>query len=121
MFLVDSNIIIYSYLPQHRYLRELFLSETVFASEISRVEVLGYHKITNEEKSYFEDVFRLITIISPFQEVFDTAIELRRKYNLSLGDSLIAATAKVNELTIYTKNLSDFRKLTEISCVDPVK
>jgi toxin FitB len=121
MYLIDSNIVIYSYLPQYEYLRNLFAAEPVFVSEISRVEVLGYHKITGKEESYFKDVFNLVPIILPSQEIFDIAIDLRKKFNLSLGDSLIAATAKANDLTIYTRNLGDFIKLPEIKCINPLR
>lgn len=43
MKIIDSNILIYSYSEEYKYLRELIWSEGVFASEISRLEVLGYH------------------------------------------------------------------------------
>lgn len=118
--LIDSNIIVYSYLPQHKYLREFFIKDAVYVSEVSRVEVLGYHKLTNDEEIYFKDIFDLIPIISPTQGIFDTAINIRRSYNLKLGDSIIAATALVHNLSIYTRNLSDFEKIAIVSCVNPM-
>ncbi|HVS90941.1 MAG TPA: type II toxin-antitoxin system VapC family toxin [Mucilaginibacter sp.] len=121
MYLIDNNIIIYSYLSDYKYLRDLFVPDQVVVSEISRVEVLGYNKITKAEESYFQDIFRLIPIILPSQAIFDAAIIFRKMHKLSLGDSLIAGTAMVHNLTIYTKNFSDFKKLTGIDCIDPVK
>jgi predicted nucleic acid-binding protein len=120
MFLIDSNIIIYSYSNQYEYLRSLFFKEAIFVSEITRVEVLGYHKLTNEEESYFQDIFSFIPIIFPSQQNFDTSITVRKTYNLKLGDSIIAATALVHDLSIYTRNLSDFEKTTAISCINPI-
>ena len=120
MYLIDSNIIVYSYLPQYEYLRELFTQDSVYISEISRLEVLGYHKLTNDEGAYFRDVFSFVPIIFPSQEIFDTAINIRKSYNLKLGDSLIAATALVNNLSIYTRNLSDFKKIATVKCTDPL-
>jgi len=93
MYLLDSNIIVYSCFPQYEYLRDLFVSESVYVSEISRVEVLGYHKLTPDEEIYFKDIFNLIHIITPDQQIFDAAIMIRKNYNLKLGDSIIAATA----------------------------
>ena len=121
MYLLDSNIIVYSYLPEYEYLRELFVAEPVFVSEISRIEVLGYHKITTNEEYYFKDVFSLIPIILPTQQIFDIAIILRKQYNLSLGDSIIAATAAINNLSVYTRNSSDFKKIVDINFVNPIK
>jgi len=43
-----------------------------------------------------------------------------KKHNLKLGDSIIAATALVHDLTIYTRNLSDFEKTSGISCINPI-
>jgi predicted nucleic acid-binding protein len=121
MFLFDSNIIIYSHLPDFQYLRDFILDENVFVSHISHVEVLGYHKLSSIQESYFTDLFSFIPVITPTKEIFSAAIFLRRKYNLELGDSIIAATARVSGLTIYTANLKDFGKVKEIKCINPVK
>ena len=85
MFLIDSNIIVYSYLPKYEYLRELFIKDPIYVSEISRLEVLGYHKLTANEEIYFKDIFNLIPIIFPSQEIFNAAIDIRKSYNLKLG------------------------------------
>lgn len=120
MFLIDSNIIVYSCLPQYHYLKDIFVKESVFVSEISRIEVLGYHKLTADEEAYFNDVFNFIPLIFPSQKIFDTAITVRKKYNLQLGDSVIAATALEHDLSIYTRNLRDFEKITNVKCFNPI-
>src|SRR5688500_9553130 len=97
-FLIDSNIIIYSYSNSYEYLRELIIDENCKVSEISRVEVLGYHGIKKDEEKYFKDIFDYVHLIQPDQKIFDFAIEIRKKYNLKLGDSLIAATAAIHNL-----------------------
>jgi len=120
MFLIDSNILIYSYLNKYEYLRQLFVKESIFISEITRVEVLGYHKLNSEEDRYFRDVFNFIPVIFPSQEIFDASIIIRKTYNLKLGDSIIAATAYVNNLLIYTRNISDFERVKSIKCINPI-
>jgi len=119
-FLVDSNIIIYSYLDKYQYLRKLIVDESASISEISRIEVLGYHKLTADEENYFLDIFDLVVINIPSKEVFDKAIQLRKMYNLKLGDSLIASTAIIHELTLYTRNIADFEKVTGLKCINPI-
>lgn len=42
--------------------------------------------------------------------VIQRAAELKRNYKIKLGDSLIAATALVHNLPIYTRNEADFKK-----------
>ncbi|NRF41075.1 type II toxin-antitoxin system VapC family toxin [Pedobacter foliorum] len=120
-FLLDSNVIIYSYSSEYEYLRGLIINELCIVSEISRVEVLGYHGLKKEEEKYFKDIFEYATIILPDQDIFDRAIEIRKKYNLKLGDSLIAATASVHGLEIYTRNLSDFERVRGLKCINPIR
>ncbi|MCW5912134.1 MAG: hypothetical protein KIT62_13760 [Cyclobacteriaceae bacterium] len=69
-FLVDSNIIIYSYSSDYEYLRKLILDESCTVSEISRVEVLGYHTLKQEEEKYFKDVFNYVPLILPSKVCF---------------------------------------------------
>lgn len=89
-------------------------------SEISRVEVLGYHGLKKDEEKYFKDIFEYAPLILPDQDIFDRAIEIRKKYNLKLGDSLIAVTASVHSLEIYTRNLSDFERVEGLKCINPI-
>jgi predicted nucleic acid-binding protein len=96
------------------------IAPNVYVSEISRIEVLGYHKLTNMEESCFKDIFELIPILLPNSRIFNKAIEIRKAYNLKLGDSLIAATALENDLSIYTRNLADFKNITELTSINPI-
>ena len=68
----------------------------------------------------FQDIFRYVPIILPSPEIFDKAIEVRKKYKLKLGDSLIAATALVHQLEICTRNMSDFEKIDGLKCINPI-
>lgn len=47
--------------------------------------------------------------------VVNKTIELRRKYKKKLPDTIIAATAIVNGLTIATRNVSDFNGIDNLS------
>jgi predicted nucleic acid-binding protein len=120
-FLLDSNVIIYSYSNEYEYLRDLIIDDSCFVSEISRVEVLGYHALKTEEEKYFTDIFKYIPIILPGQDIFDRAVEIRKKYNLKLGDSIIAATALVHNLEVYTRNLSDIERVKKLKCINPIR
>ena len=119
--LIDSNIVIYSISEKFHYLRALLVSKDCFVSEISRVEVLGYHGLNNTDEKYFLDVFDYVSIITPSQTIFDEAIEVRRRYNLKLGDSIIAATVIAHKLDLYTHNIKDFTRVGGINCIDPIR
>ncbi|WP_158544357.1 type II toxin-antitoxin system VapC family toxin [Pedobacter miscanthi] len=119
-FLLDSNIIIYSYLNEFDFLRKLIIDQSCMVSEISRIEVLGYHALKKEEDKYFQDVFAYVPILLPNQNIFNQAINLRKKYNLKLGDSLIGATALVYNLNIYTRNTADFERIKDLKVFNPI-
>jgi hypothetical protein len=118
--LLDSNIIIYSGLEKFSFLRELFYEENVFISDITILEVLGFSRITPEQEEYFKDVFSIINRISISNEIITEAIRLRKNFNLSVGDAIIAATAKVHNLSLYTNNESDFSGITFLNIVNPL-
>jgi len=120
MKLLDSNIIIYSAKEEYSYLRDIYKEDDVFISEISRLEVLGFHRITSDQEKYFKSVFSVITLIPISTEIIDAAIKLRKIYNLSVGDSIISATAKLYKLKLYTNNENDFTSIKGLRIYNPL-
>ncbi len=120
MKLLDSNIIIYSAMEDYSFLREIYKEDDIFVSDITRLEVLGFHKITLIQEKYFKSVFSVIDIIPISVNIINTAIELRKTYNLSVGDSIISATALNNDLNLYTNNVNDFKNIKNLHKVNPL-
>ena len=50
--LLDSNIIIYAAQPEHAALRQFIETHTPAVSVISYIEVLGYHKLTEDDRQW---------------------------------------------------------------------
>ena len=121
MKLIDSNIIIYSAKEEYAFLKGLFKEENVFVSEITRLEVLGFHRITEEQQEYFNSIFSIVNILPISSDIIEAAIKLRRVHNLSVGDSIISATASVFGLTLYTNNEDDFKNILELKIYNPIK
>lgn len=119
-YLIDSNILIYASKAQQENLREWIISQKISASVISKIETLGYHLLSHEEETILLDFFQIIPVIQVSEEIAEKSIFLRRKYNLSLGDALIAATAQVHNLCVATANVSDFGKVEEITFINPL-
>jgi toxin FitB len=64
--LLDSNIIIYSAQLEYSHLRELIAEKSPVVSALSYLEVLGYHQLTDEQRQYFDDFFKLLkSYLSP--------------------------------------------------------
>ena len=118
--LLDSNAIIYSIKPESDALRQLIAEHNPSVSAVSYVEVLGYHQLTVSDREDFIEFFKTAQIISVSQPVLDQAVALRQQRKISLGDSIIAATALLNDLTLVTANVSDFRWIDNIKLKNPL-
>jgi len=120
MIIFDTNIIIYSAKQEYIGLRPLFFSPNSLISAISKVEVLGFHSLDDGEKLYFESIFKTIKVLPIDFEIIDKAIELRQQKKMSLGDSIIAATSLVFDAELYTRNISDFKHISDIKVLNPI-
>lgn len=117
--LLDSNIIIYSAQPENEFLRRLIAERVPAVSAVSYVEVLGYHRLAEAERRYFEAFFAEARVLPLTQPVLDEAVRLRQEKKIKLGDSLVAATALVHELTLVTRNVDDFIGVNDLRILNP--
>ena len=120
MKIFDSNLVIYSSLDKYQELRPLITASGVFVSAVTRVETLGYHQLAAEDKAYFEAFFETASIIPITDSVIDKATELRQQKKMSVGDAIIAATALLNDLELYTNNTKDFAHIAGLMVVNPL-
>jgi len=118
MILLDSNIIIYAAQPAYHKLRNWLEDQVLVVSELSRLEVMGYHLIKKKEEKYFGRFFDEINVIPISTEIINTAIPIRKTYNMSLGDSIIAATATCYSFALCTNNLKDFMPVEKLRLTD---
>jgi|RhiMetdeSRZDD1v2_1073273.scaffolds.fasta_scaffold64899_2 predicted nucleic acid-binding protein len=121
MILADSNLIIYAASGKYPNLIEWFAENKPIVSAVSLVEVLGYHKLNADEKEVLENLFAELSVIYPSMEIFQKAIALRQKRNVSVSDALIAATAIFHNLTVATHNISDFDWIEGLDIIDPLE
>lgn len=120
MKLLDSNIFIYAASGAHDYLYPLLEDEQNSCSIITCIEVLGFPRLKPEEKAFYESVFETLHVIPLSEEVKNKAIQIRQHMKISLGDSIIAATALCWQVTLLTRNMDDFKNITELSVLNPV-
>lgn len=117
--LLDSNIVIYAIKPEFAHLRTLIATQKPAISAISYLEILGYHKLTSEDKRDFQAFFEIISIISISQPILEQAVILRQQRKMSLGDAIIAATALLSDLTLMTANVEDFQWIDDLHLMNP--
>ena len=58
--------------------------------------------------------------LNPTEDMIERAIQLRQTRKISLGDSVIAASALVRDFDLYTHNVSDFAGFRGLRIVDPI-
>ncbi|WP_020595810.1 type II toxin-antitoxin system VapC family toxin [Spirosoma panaciterrae] len=117
--IIDSNVIIYSIRPEYRQLQAYLLkhSNVLQVSAITRLEVVGFYKLAEEEKEQFEQFFTTILILPITDEVITEAIRLRQQRKRSLADSLIAATGILYKLPVLTNNVADFSDIEGLQII----
>ncbi len=117
--LIDSNIIIYAFQPDYENLRRFIAEHAPSVSAISYVEVLGYHQLSELERKELEQFFATANILPLSSAVLTQAVYLRQKKKMTLGDSLVGATALVHRLTLVTRNTEDFKWIPGLSLLNP--
>ncbi len=117
--IVDSNIIIYSIQLGYESLQNYLLIrvDEVHASAITKIEVIGFHKLDVSEKQQFETFFKTITTLPISDQIITEAIRLRQQRKRSLGDSIIAATAVLHNLPVLTNNTDDFSDIDGLQVI----
>lgn len=119
MMLIDSNIIIYAAKPEHPELRKFIEEHAPAVSAVSYIEVLGYHRLTEQERHYFEMFFAASSILPISNAVLRQAVTLRQSKKMTLGDALVAGTALAHDLTLITRNTKDFDWIGNLRLLNP--
>lgn len=121
MVLADSNILIYATQPEHAKLRQWLLDTLPKVSIISRVEILGYHKLQEAEQAALTELLDNLELVYLTPACYEIAIQLRQRQKLTLGDALIAATCLEQDYTLATANIGDFGWIEELKAFNPLE
>ncbi len=76
-------------------------------SVITQIELLGFNA-PNEEYTTLTDFVSDSRIIELNNSIVEMTIFLRKQHRIKLPDAIIAATALVYDLSIISRNVSDF-------------
>jgi predicted nucleic acid-binding protein len=122
-FLLDSNTVIdytSQLLPDTATTSiDNIVDEAFIISIVVKIEVLGFNGQPGKMKK-LERFLQLATIVPLNDDIVDKTIELRKKHKkLGLGDAIIAATASVNNYTLITRNIADFKNIYGLKLINP--
>lgn len=118
MILLDSNIFIY--LANGTLDREVIANDDIAHASISKIETLGFSRIPANELILLEALFSESYTLPLTDKVIDRAIKLRQLKQMSLGDSIIAASALEYGHTLWTANTGDFSHIENLKILNPL-
>ena len=121
MILIDTNFLIYLSKAQNKasefIWRQLEAGQKFCISPIILIEFLSYVSISENEKKFFFNILGQFTFIELNMAIALKAVDLRKQYHLKLGDSIIAATAITQNVSLLSYD-EDFAKVKELKMVN---
>lgn len=109
--LLDTNIILY-YLSGDKALTTLLEENKLYVSIITEIELLGFHKISEQELQSLKAFLNFCTVVNISDQVKAETINIRRNEKLKLPDALIIATSRVMEIPFLTAD-QDFTQIKD--------
>ncbi|RYY06367.1 MAG: type II toxin-antitoxin system VapC family toxin [Sphingobacteriaceae bacterium] len=122
-YLWDTNTAIY-YLQQQlplaaeKFIDELLLNSQPCISAITEIELLCWKSTNEEELNVLHNFIKDCFVIELEQSIKIKTAEIRKQSKIKLPDAIIAATAIVYDLTMITRNISDFKSIVGFKIVD---
>lgn len=121
-YLIDSNVLI-DYVAERFSDAQLKQLDVVFdtsfsISVITKIETLGYNAHLNDERK-MQLFLSLASIIKLNDDIVERTIDLKKSIKIKTPDAIIAATALVNELTVMSRNVADFKRIPGLKIINP--
>ena len=121
-YLIDTNAVIEflgGSLPASGsdWMQKICDQNLQYLSVINKIEVLGFNG-SPSELLVFSEFIQAAQVIPLSEAVVQQTIEIRKIYKIKLPDAIIAATAMVHDLTLITRNTSDFYPIQQLPCIN---
>ena len=118
---IDSNVLISWYKSGVILNSKDLTSITPIFSIITKIEVLGFREITNDEIKAINRILNTGGLVYIDDNIAQRTINLRQKYKIRTPDAIIAATALVNNSELWTANTSDFSNIEGLKLHNPLQ
>lgn len=116
--ILDTNVCIY--LADGTINKEVISNVDVIFASVTKIEALGYGKITTQQESYLTQLFLMFEQYELSNSVISKAIQLRVQKRMGLGDAIIAATALDAQCELWTANYKDFEHIYGLQLHNPL-
>ena len=117
MYLLDSNILIY-YLDGHKEVGSFVdqIQGKAFISGVSVTELLAKPGLKKDQVELIEAFLEQFSVLDIDEKLAKEAASIKRKYGLSFPDALLAASAKIFDLYLVSKD-KVFTKIVELKVI----
>lgn len=121
-YLIDTNVIINFFGQKFPASTNTFLSALEpLISFITYIELFSSNNLQDKDILLLNSFVESATIFTQIDtRIIQTAISIRKNYNVKLPDAVIAATAIVHNLTLISGNIKDFEKIKELDFLNPL-
>ena len=121
-YLIDSNAVI-DYLNGRLPVSgmnflNVVVDDLVMVSVITKIETLGF-KTTPEDELLTNDFMDIALVIDLNDSIVNQTIAIRKMHKIKTPDAIIAATALNLDLTLISRNKSDFDKIPNLKLINP--
>jgi predicted nucleic acid-binding protein len=121
-YLLDSNVII-GYLAgkipaSGMEVVSKVIDKVPHISVISQIEVMRFND-TPENEAVLKEFINIFKIHPLNNNVVEHTIKICKQTKIKLPDAIIAATALIEDFTLITRNIADFKKIPDLKLLYP--
>jgi predicted nucleic acid-binding protein len=119
MYILDTNAVIYYVKDESgvvAVIEDIYTKNVpVYVSAMTEAELFAFPQVSDEETERIEKFLQSVSIIPMDSQVARLTGSIRKKYQLKIADSVIAATALFTGAQLLTRNVSDFKKVSGLN------
>jgi len=118
MYLLDTNAVIYYVKDESgvvSIIEDIYTKNIpVYLSVITEAELFGFPQLSDDEAERIEKFLQSVSIVPMDSQIARLTGTIRKKYQLKIADSVIAATALFTNAQLLTRNVGDFKRVPEL-------
>jgi predicted nucleic acid-binding protein len=102
-----------------KFMDDLLKDEQPVISAITEIELLCWKTATEKDLEVLLNFINDALVIELEQPIKLKAADIRKAYTIKLPDAIIAATALIYDLTLLSRNTSDFGDINGLKIINP--
>ncbi|MEM9339267.1 MAG: type II toxin-antitoxin system VapC family toxin [Bacteroidota bacterium] len=123
-YLWDTNTSIYYLQQQFPPSAEQFIDHSLSDSSpaisaITEIELLCWKTASEKDLEVLRNFINDSLVFELENDIKLKTADIRKAHKIKLPDAIIAATALIHDLTLLTRNVSDFKNIDGINLINP--